>query len=422
MTVYQKILYYIATKNLVPKSVLMILCNSPATVYRGISRGIERGYIIEKSIRVSSGNKHYKEDFLMITNSGLDFLCSLNLKELYWMNDIPFQKENPRVVDSNILGSVKVRRYLNVVASSIVAEEMGANVSPMFFDEGNSDYPLVRDVLKKAYSNNTMMIDGNVQKSNANDSQEHDDIDCKGKLGCAQNKNAASLLFCTSKEIKRIVTATGSDSIGLDVRRGKYTGLIECKNYVYTMYSTLKGKFEFSNDEAKQGRIAFDKYTHNRENCAKHRVRKAVLILPSSKEFKASFFDGSINARKDMIDCYIRSGIDEFCVFPISSDGISSLKAYIQGDIIEEEIKDAAVGSGQYTENNRKYSNELFPIVSNEEVPIMIGISMDILKLFSLESIANKHPNETFGVICYDWQVEYYDKIGLNLRIIKLST
>ena len=52
----------------------------------------------------------------------------------------------------------------------------------------------------------------------------------------------------------------------------------------------------------------------------------------------------------------------------------------------------------------------------------MIGVKMDLIKIFSMESVADKNPDQTFGVICYDWQVEYYEQMDIELRITSINT
>ena len=116
------------------------------------------------------------------------------------------------------------------------------------------------------------------------------------------------------------------------------------------------------------------------------------------------------------------SGIQDFCVFPISLNGITSLRSYLLDEDFEKEIYDVAIESGRFERNDRKYSEVLFPIISSDEVPTMIGVKMDLIKIFSMESVADKNPDQTFGVICYDWQVEYYEQMDIELRITSINT
>ena len=101
LTVYEKILYHAATKNIVPKSVMMILCNSFSPIYRAVNRGIELGYLEERTITVESDGRKYKEDFLVLQHSES---CSAVLQKVQFKNSL--DKRNRRLILKVFTGKI----------------------------------------------------------------------------------------------------------------------------------------------------------------------------------------------------------------------------------------------------------------------------------------------------------------------------
>lgn len=417
LTVYEKILYHAATKNIVPKSVMMILCSSFSPIYRAVNRGIELGYLEERTITVESDGRKYKEDFLIITNDGINYISSVDQPETSWLPIVP---PDAKVIGARILGSSRVRRYLNITASVIVAEEIGIPVAPIFFDIGNiPGETFVRDVIEAAYENRQINEDS---MQIINDTNNKDDLLERIDVQPEQDiDNIGSLQFCTALDAKRLISSSEADYSGYDVSRGKYTGVFYDNSSIVVCYTCLKGKFIFSENEVRQNKIIHVNFPRP-EGYAEGDSKRSVLLVDSSKIFRNSFFNLDYMKKKKFNELFTGSDLDEFCVFPLTHFGILSLREYLLHEDHEKDILDTAIASGRFELNNRKYSEKLFPLIREDNIPVMIGTKIDVIKIFAMENLAKKYPEEVFGVICYDWQIEYYEKTGINLRITALRT
>ena len=416
-TVYEKILYHAITKNIIPKSVMLALVHSFSPIYRAVDRGIELGYLEERTINVESDGKRYKEDFLVITNAGINYFSSLALPGMSWIPSVP---EEAKVIGSKVLGSVKVRRYLSIVANAIIAEELGMEVSPIFFDVGAIEGEvLVRDIVLEAYEKREEIADS---LQIVNDS--YDEEASFENLYVEEEREAISeapLKFCTALDVKRLVSSSEATQIGYDFGRGKYTGVFFNGEELFVTYTCLKGRFIFTDDESKQNRIVRTTLPRVEEFNTGKKSMKSILLVSSPKIFKSSFFDVDYLKRKKRSLFFSNLDLDEFCVFPITRYGIDSLKEYLLDIDHEQEIVETALRSGRFMRNDRKYSEKIFPLIREDGIPVMIGTKIDIIRLYAVESLSKKNPNDKFGVICYEWQVDYYERTGIGFRLITLS-
>ena len=412
MTVYEKILYHAATKNIVPKVALTVFSHSISPVYRAISRGIKRDFLEEKTIQIKLGKVKYKEDCILITTKGLDYLCSLNQPEIKWLSPVD---EDTSIMSSSLFSVDKMHRYISMTANAIIAEEIGIAVSPMFFESNSySGKKILKDFIMKDYENKVEK-EREMQKQSVL-------ADVRPEVVLVENPSAQedsthdtfSVSFCTALDVKK--------EMGLDEARGRYTGVFRSASSIVISYVLLKGTFSFTDDESIQNRRLYNHMLRSNEVEVKPLARSSVLMINSPREFKKSFFEEHKSKREVLASRIMFSGIQEFCVFPISLNGITSLRSYLLDEDFEKEIYDVAIESGRFERNDRKYSEVLFPIISSDEVPTMIGVKMDLIKIFSMESVADKNPDQTFGVICYDWQVEYYEQMDIELRITSINT
>lgn len=412
MTIYERIIYHTATKNLVAKNMLMIMANSPATVWKQIKRAIDNGLMKERSIRVKTGSSTYKEDYLMITKAGLDYLCSLGYDETKWLSSIP---RGTKIIASPFLGAAKVHRFLAISANAIIAEEIGIETPPLFFREDacKNENSLMACVMA-AYQAKMDEMERQMQSGqDASPSMEAN----AATLSLSAPIDVPPLFFCTAPAIKR-----GFESQN-DVMRGKYTGAFIAGDRVILSYVVLKGQLVLTQDECSQNRKAYYHLLGTFDLSPKAGPRDSVVFVKSPKEFSKSFFGKSEREFKKMLTMLTLSGIREFCVFPMLRKGIASFYSYLMGADREDEIYAIALESGRFTPNKVKYNEELFPLLRTDQAPTAIGIKLDLVKLYRIIKVSCSHPEETFGVICYDWQVPYYQRIDcLNLIITAINT
>ena len=135
-----------------------------------------------------------------------------------------------------------------------------------------------------------------------------------------------------------------------------------------------------------------------------------VMFVENPKMFADLMLDKA-NKRKGepFANCF-----DSFLVFPVSYVGTSQFITYMVTDIEEFEaaLTREAVASGIY-QNNTKYFPELFPLLTDNNIPIAIGVYIDTTKLNRIEQIIKKS-NHPYGILCYPWQVDYYRRVCLG--------
>ena len=481
MNTFEKILYHLATKQFVPKVSLISLNKTFPQVYRGIKRGIEKGFIVERTITIVSNKKRYKEDYLYITASGLRYLSSLDYDELDWLNAVGKNVDFSSLIGKEGIHTQMMRRYLNIVSGAIAAEQAGAIVRPMFYNsisiEGiiahYKDEPIqiemdIEESYDEEYGDELTLTEDDIALferdwddyiSSAGDdhrsfvvkSKDENNIlpvivgsaygrYCKDKeskfssgedpcfYNCVDIKLMVTNLINSRgngkrkwKDLSRIEsewTNKKVSEIARDIQNGKFVGLIDTKINSYLMYSVIRGEIDWTESDIRVAKSVLYSFIKNysKNQSQDIGIHRAILTVPSAKVFSDIFYGKSKKV--------VGEGFTEFIVVPISNDGTNYLREFINNNgfiDIEKRLIETAISSEAFYPNKKTVNPKVFPLLDSEGIPMMIGIRFDLVKLEKVRRLMERYSDQEYGVICFEWQVDYYKKFSDTIKIVSVN-
>lgn len=132
MTLSEKIVYELITKNVLDINAIKALSINTSNVYRQLGKLLSAGYIREKSYTIKSGRKTKTVDYYCLTSSGFRFLAPRMLTTVPWLRLFHDDTQNVRIIGSSIRPSKIAHRYVKVSTAALMADMAGANESTLF--------------------------------------------------------------------------------------------------------------------------------------------------------------------------------------------------------------------------------------------------------------------------------------------------
>lgn len=139
MTLYQKMLYELVTKNVVSKVALRALAQNQRRIDRVIKKARESGHVKEFTYIFQKKYKRLTVDCLRITASGLKYFRQSTKNIIPWSKFITLPEDGKLVVlGSNHTRNDLANRYAKMSMSAIMADCIGAEESVLFCSDYSS--------------------------------------------------------------------------------------------------------------------------------------------------------------------------------------------------------------------------------------------------------------------------------------------
>ena len=134
MTVFQKILYELATKNVVPKLALVNTIDATSyTIYQQIKRAREQKLIREVSYKNTYGRKQSTIDCLVLTPAGVKYIRDNLSDEIPWAEYISTTFDSVSILSDFPNKKKIVGRFSKITAAAFMADNIGANESQIYY-------------------------------------------------------------------------------------------------------------------------------------------------------------------------------------------------------------------------------------------------------------------------------------------------
>ena len=97
------------------------------------------------------------------------------------------------------------------------------------------------------------------------------------------------------------------------------------------------------------------------------------------------------------------------------------MKDYLQitSKAYEKALVANAISGGNYFKNEEG-NTDVFPLQTEDGIKLAIGFFIDVVKCRKIEKLQALAPDDeknSFGLLCYDWQEEYYRKIFPHIHL-----
>ena len=131
MTLNEKIVYELSTKNVLPLSALRALSPNSTNLYRQLVRLVSDGYVREKDYIVKDGRRQKKVKYYSLTSAGIVFFAETMLDTIPWFNYVE-EVSDVRIMGKSCKSSYIATRYAKVATAALMADTAGAKENTLF--------------------------------------------------------------------------------------------------------------------------------------------------------------------------------------------------------------------------------------------------------------------------------------------------
>lgn len=454
MTLYEKILYELITKNVLEWHAIRALCAVGSNPYRQIKRLLDAGYIREKSYLTRSGRHKKLVKYYYLTPAGYRHAKEVLCDSVPWCKCLKAVSD-VRVIGRSYKTSLVAERYVKVTTSAVMAELAGAAEKTVFisnyledksaaetdarkepesaatsnlvdvgYDSDSSDTDIPEDVLEYYAGLHLDLRDAHLNMNAENNFALPKSLTLAELVSGARasyyhcgKHYCSDLRFVDALTIKgRIIeTATSKNVTAPDLRGGRYTGIIGspfrvAMVYYATKLGPIKWKRIFKKRETlaySSGRQLFFKdYTQNsRPN--------AVLLVTDEHALSASYDPPPVRratGKKESLSDSLKygEGFNNFWVIPVSQKGAMELQTIMTTNCEDHKrVCEMLVDDGEFAYNPGALSGT-FPLVDLfDDAYTEVVLHLDILWLEHLNATIQRFPQYDYQILCPAWQIPY---------------
>ena len=202
----------------------------------------------------------------------------------------------------------------------------------------------------------------------------------------------------------------------------RFTGLLVGCYQSYIMYVPNANGMDWREKivgreiSAKNG---FIRHFHPGGETIPSRNNDGIMLIKNTKDLRDIYYD-KLKRRKGKE--VLGKSLDHLYVFTMDKHGVDQLRQLVTEDAAETETKliGAALESGIY-ERNTAVHGGLFPLRTQEGLLISVGTYMDINRIHNIETITNRFDGIEYGILCYDWQLPYYQSVMPGAKYMTVS-
>ncbi len=242
-----------------------------------------------------------------------------------------------------------------------------------------------------------------------------------------QTESGAKIVFHNGICIKAFSGEANSFVGSRDYAGGRYSGVADSSFKSVFLYASPMFGMRWNRWQNERELASYRIWRKARSAAASDAFRRsgscAAMIVESPKKFAGLYFD--IDKMRSQNGEELGGSYDHFYILPFSKEGTEHVRWLMTTD--DEEVNrqavEDAVNSGAYIKNSG-INFQLFPLINSSGEKTAIGFQLDVKKLISIERIANMVPDQSFNILCFKWQIPYYEAVipqNVNLTSVDLA-
>lgn len=430
MKAYECVLLTLITKHYVSLPALLTLPYSSQSLYRAVSQAKANKHIKQTTMAYKSNGHSYIIKYYTITKSGFNYFLKTKPQEVVWCDYLPQEVTRLRV--AAVAPSAKnIERYLRRTTAALFAESLSCPTSILFLSQRNGDDDEAETCeaadSDPAFADVFFFDEGHEAPQNG----------CNGDYGdllseiiknaisrCADESdngpssnetNAVSEFYYRDiNEIRQQLGAkVKSDNGQYDTLGCRITGILESSNESLALYVGSSSGMPWRKWLADKEQSVHAAYANRISPFGPLLLgdNQAAVIVANVKVFD-SIYNDSLGRRKREKEI-LGNGYSNFYVIPLDASGKSCLMDLMNygAEEYEQLLISEAVNSSCFVRNN-EVSASLFPLASvDDKKLVMLGTLIDIIKLQRLQSMLKAFPELRFSILCFEWEVPYYQKV-----------
>lgn len=440
-SIYDRLLYTLLTCSIATRPALLVLSKNQQSIYQAISKALQVKHIKEYSTSIKVASRRKKITYYGITRAGVNHLSKIRYKlpeDMSWVQTIPWQEKTVSLFGEDRTGT-RIYRHLRISTANIFFGSMGAEIWPLFIETndtvvktgdwpGNNELESVTVSPEKNKGNDPGVdclvgIDDAKPFTKPRSIQlsmilkelfrifEASEQNCNGSI-----KNpGASIKFTHSRKMSQLLYGDEDSLIAKNTIWGRETGIVESPLKTVLIYTGDKRGMSWSKFHTD---IERKEYRQFNAASAYHNIALdnglTMLIVDNPKMFADLFFDTKGKRHGEPFGGNFASMI----VVPDNRAGIENAYQYLMTDtkLFYKSIIDDAIQSGGFMKRAGKYDS-IFPLQDVKGTSIAIGVYIDGIQIGKIKEAAGVL-RKPIGVICYEWQREYYRRVLSDTKFI----
>ncbi len=443
LTVYEKLLYVLMTKNIVSKTAILLISETPQPVYRAIKTAIENEHIKYYRNTLMLSKAKVEIEYYMITVKGIKYLIQQCSEKIPWLKMMSTTFTRIKIKGRKCTNH-NLERFLRVTTAAVFAQETGAHTKTLyltkqdgtnnqisvgecsnddeydlddeeelFWDIGEADEDLQENDASNSVPTLAQMVHEAKRKY----------YEATGQAVNGIIKEYHSLNFVDSYEIKNtLMRMAKSKEETADILCCRYAGFLESRYQSVALYTGSPAGMAWQPRFARKEitvHAAYSKMVSEYHGVNLFDNNRAALLVTNKKMFIDLYTD---KHKKRSDDELLGDGYTHFYVVPMTAEGKKQLARIVGTDIdkYNESIIEEAVDSGVYRKNTGR-KRDIFPLINNNGTLIALGTDMNLLLMRRVAASLKGDPDMQFGFLCYPWQSEYYKAIFPSARIMLIE-
>ena len=385
-----------------------------------IKKAVEEKHLRVKTVKIKKRAASFTEKIYTTTPAGIRYL--IDNCDIGWINTIdPKNTKNLAAFDVSARTSKRANRMAQISEAKIMSELAGAESFFLIHDSSSNDaISLDEDIIaenddvgiydsgngSQNFTTYTQLImscpeiDENIQRQFI--------IDYNRSSGLPNDY----LRFVDCIRLKQLFVSemTGSDLAFF--KRCSFQGILDSYYKTVLIYSIHTIGLPWSKWKFQSESTILTWWRANHALTEKKRSYysglSGVLFVKNARQFHNAYFD-VVHVRKEKLG----EGLNHFYVVPKTCEGASHLRFLMLTDDKEynETIKTELLETGMYSLNeNDPY--DAFPLCNLATGnPAVILPQMDIIQMQTLQLKCEISNVKSFDIICFEWQMDYYNRV-----------
>ena len=475
LSIKEKILANIAFNQMVPMSAIMSLHPSERYIYRELQKLEADNLVKVKKLKIRKGNRYWRETFYLISMSGAELLSKC--KQL-WSTEIPvdiLKKASTYGGEHNPYA--RLRKRAQIAEAKLMSTAAGA-ITDIFFSQisreeiqefhklvnGDDEELTLEEIsgldelegLEASEAGSTpedddiveIDLDDDSESNPISDSTEDEPSEEGSKtyvnvfreylvedlrqdqieLSRSVNSGEELRFFGTSQVKMKVLSNISGDIYVRDYDKCMFNGIVESQFKSVLMYSSYTIGFGWKMWNVRQDLRVADLWCRSYSICKSFRpslqfeTHDGCFLFKNVRQF-IDYYSDAAKVRRD--GTVLGQGFKHFYGVPRNHTGVCHLNFILTNpeEIWNEKVKNRlAMTDGMIAEKN--WHPNTFELLANDgwnETYFMIGTHLDVRKIQLAKKIADVNDNRRFGVICFQWQEEYYKRLFPEWKIKIIS-
>lgn len=381
----------------------LLATSDKLTAYRAVDRAVSLEQMKEYTLEYRHNNNVSRTKYYCITKKGLRYLMEQGDRlpdNFAWIRYL--KVPGNRIVSRGYrLHQEEMQRYLAISGTAYLMLLLPSAASPIFASSMRGEEIVNMEDQDRGKKLEAIVDDAKLSYAH---------------LGREESEGAARppLEFTNVFEIKQVLVEMTSRKE--ETYAGRYTGILETAEKSVLVYIGNRKGMAWSATATKPEFKAHHQFVSYKRSGNLRGDENHAILFVSNEHMLFNLYTNKYSRKFDE-SFALGKGFTSFTVFPVSDIGLSNLKDFMKGDvnIVYNEIIEQAVESGLFI-RNEKNLRSTFPLVGNAGDFIAMGTFMDMVKVNRITEMQRTMPDKSFGLICYDWQASYYQRIAPQLN------